>query len=85
MSDDDEYMFVPNDVHGRQVLTVGQLRTLLDDSRLPDDTIVVLDDTQGWYVHVGKVAVPSADEDDGANPWSCLTFFPGYEFDPRDL
>lgn len=76
---DDDHMSHPVDQYGRRILTVGLLRSYLDG--LPDDTHVVLDDTDGWYVNVDAVATPLGD----GSPWSALTLFPGTPFDTRQV
>ena len=59
------------------ILTVGELRALLHDDS--DDTPVVLA-TDGWYVNVRSVVRPVDDAD-----WSCVTLFPGDDWDARSL
>jgi hypothetical protein len=62
-----------------EILTVGYLRALLDG--LNDEEHVVIA-TKDWYVNIEAVAKPDVN-DDGL--WSCLTFFPGTQFDSRQL
>lgn len=57
-------------------LTVGRLKELL--ATVEDWRPVVLA-TDGWYDHVATVGIPT-DE-----PYCCLTFFHGEEWDARDL
>jgi hypothetical protein len=66
----------------RDMHTVGDLRKLI--ANVPDDALVVLDDGQGWYVHVAEIKY-GAPDDDGYTEWPCFTIFGGQPFDPRDL
>ena len=58
-------------------LTVGQLRAML--ANVDDDTLVVMDDGEGWYLNVGDVNTPDGDQ------WHCLTFHRGPAWDARQL
>jgi len=69
------------------ILTVGRLRALLAD--LPDDIPVVIGEQGGnyWFHNVGSFEVPARDADGEwcGNDWSCVTLWPGEEFDSRQL
>ena len=67
------------DRFGRSILTVGQLRDVLEE--LDDDTHVVIA-TGEWYTNIGEIAAGQPDDD---SEWSCLTLFPGTEFDARQF
>lgn len=60
------------DQHGREILTVGQLRGLLEG--VDDDRHVVVA-TEGWYRNVECVGLPDDDS------LTCLTFFMGADLD----
>ena len=60
----------------REILTVKQLRELLE-GRDENEHVVIADD--GWYTNITAVALPDDEE------FSCVTLFPGVEFDSRQL
>lgn len=64
------------DRHGRNILTVGQLRHVLHD--VDSDVHVVLADAD-WYVNVESVIVPGEDGDG----YLAVTPFPGESYDSR--
>ena len=61
------------------VLTVGALRSLLED--LDEEQHVVLA-TPDWYVNVSCVIAP---HDPAESEYQCLTIFPGADFDARQF
>lgn len=63
---------------GSAPLRAGTLRELLDD--VDDDTPVVMDDGDYWYVNVASVVRPVDDDD-----YSCVTLFRGSAWDARSL
>lgn len=70
------------DEHGREMLTVGQLRQILDGLR--DEILVVLDDGESWWHHVSFVGVPNADPADDSG-YNALSFARGSALDTRDF
>lgn len=64
---------------GRQILTVGTLRRLLEG--LDDDTHVVVA-SEDWYDNVATVAVPGDPE---FAEWSAVTLMPGEPLDTRQF
>jgi hypothetical protein len=67
------------DQFGRQILTVGALREMLNG--VADDVHVVTDDTRGWYLNVSQVIAPGDDYD--TNDFQCFTLVAGESYDAR--
>ena len=62
------------------VLTVKELREML--ALADDDTQVVMDDGNDWFVNVGEIIVPGKWD---RGEFSCVTLMIGPGFDPRQL
>lgn len=62
------------------ILTAGVLRALVAQWNVPDDTPVVLDDGDGWWLNVRHMEAPQTDDS-----YSCLTLFRGEAWDARSL
>lgn len=62
------------------ILTVGELRTLLDG--VEDDVQVVLA-TDEWYVNVREVVVPGPNWE--LSEYSAVTIFPGVDVETRQF
>ena len=71
------------DRYGRQILTVGNLRQMIE--HLSDDDHVAIA-TEEWFVNVAAVGRPVRDEDGySMNEFECLTLFPGSDLDERQF
>lgn len=64
------------DRHGRNIMTVGQLRGILHGVD-PDVHVVIA--TDDWYVNVESAVVPG-DDGDG---YLAVTLYPGFPYDSR--
>ena len=65
------------------ILTVGDMRRLIEG--LDDGENIVIA-TRDWFVNVGEVVRPDDWEDpEVSGTWTCLTLFPGTDFDSRQI
>lgn len=66
------------DGFGRQILTVGALRRMLEG--VDDDIHVVIDDGEYWWNNVNQVVIPA---DDMGDEFSAVTLAQGDPVDSR--
>jgi hypothetical protein len=65
------------------ILTVGDMRRLIEGL---DDSENIVIATRDWFVNVGEVLLPDDWEDpEVSGTWTCLTLFPGTDFDCRQI
>lgn len=74
-----EEIIKTNDSYGREILTVSQLRQLLEGR--PDDEHVVIA-MEDWYRNIECVALPDLSY---CGNYIALTFHPGSVFDARQV
>lgn len=82
-TDSTEDLHWSRDHHGRDILTVGQLRAMLAGLDDGDHVVLATDD---WFVNVEHVGRPVRDAGgESVTGFECLTLFPGSPFDTRQL
>lgn len=80
-TDDGPDLHWSRDTYNRPILTVGQLRAILDGLD-PRDHVILADGD--WFVNVDHVGVPVRDGDGySVTGFECVTLFPGEPYDSR--
>lgn len=75
---EDTHVF-SKDSHGREILTVAQLREALDGV---DGALHVVIDTGDWYDNVKELVIPA---DTDGREYNCVTIFGGTPLDTRQF
>lgn len=65
-------------------MTWGHLKVIL--ANVHDDAVIVVDDNNAWFNHIGELIVPDYDVENGdEDGYIAITLMQGRPLDPREI